>query len=316
MRPQGAHLTLNQTVSSGEAAANCLIDFACLLKHINFIMNKLIIFFLFFFLLNKMESQVSFNKKNPPPGTVWLEENYFLDKGEVKNIDYREYQYWVKRVYGEQSLKYAETFLDKKVLEKNFGLSEDYFSNPLYDDYPVVGISWEQAISYSSWRTERVCEMQLIKNGLISIHPDQTPETQFTFRKYLNGEYFDYKPVEQIEVAVYSLPSKKEWEGKIVTHNEFDQNKSKIFHVKKGKGKARKGPKETGIRKTKNMIVYDLYGNVAEMLRERGKAKGGSWTHDRSMCDPGKTIEYDSPANWLGFRNTCKIVVVKGDSNN
>ncbi|MEZ4957733.1 MAG: hypothetical protein R2825_29520 [Saprospiraceae bacterium] len=75
-------------------------------------MPSLLLVFVFLLITINAISQEFFSEKNPPPGTILLEENYYLDKREVTNIDYREYQYWVMRVYGENSEKFNSTVLD------------------------------------------------------------------------------------------------------------------------------------------------------------------------------------------------------------
>ena len=36
----------------------------------------------------------------------------------------------------------------------NEPMHNDYFSHPAYQDYPVVGISWKQAVAFCNWRTQ------------------------------------------------------------------------------------------------------------------------------------------------------------------
>ena len=43
----------------------------------------------------------------------------------------------------------------------------NYLRHPSYREYPVVGVSWEQANDYCIWRTDRVNERILIDAGLI-----------------------------------------------------------------------------------------------------------------------------------------------------
>ena len=44
---------------------------------------------------------------------------------------------------------------------------EYYFRHPAYSFYPVVGVSWEQAMAYSQWRTDRVNEQILVLKKFI-----------------------------------------------------------------------------------------------------------------------------------------------------
>jgi len=41
--------------------------------------------------------------------------------------------------------------------------------HPAYRDYPVVGVSWLQATAYTEWRTDRVNEMIMAREGLINL---------------------------------------------------------------------------------------------------------------------------------------------------
>jgi hypothetical protein len=54
--------------------------------------------------------------------------------------------------------------------------------------------------------------------------------------------------------------------------------------------------------------MYNLYGNVAEMVSEEGVAKGGSWNHNYNNSVFDAEISYEKPSSWLGFRCVCEII--------
>ncbi len=161
--------------------------------------------------------------------------SFYMDETEVKNIDYREYLYWVKRVFGAdypEVFKKAlpDTLVWRSRLAFNEPYVEYYLRHPAYADYPVVGVSWLQATDYAAWRTDRVNELILIREGLFEHNPNQFNEDNFNTRAYLNSQYESGKRIDgiidldpnketrnvRIEDGIllpeYRLPTEAEWE--------------------------------------------------------------------------------------------------------
>lgn len=190
-----------------------------------------------------------------------------------------------------------------------------YYSNPAYNDYPVVGVSWEQANAFCAWRTE-----YLLK-GL-------GPEAKYVQR--------------------YRLPTEAEWEyaarGKHGTEFPWENP-----DVKNGDGcfYANFKPDRGNYTKDGNLItskvaaygantngLYDMAGNVAEWTAtvytdagvnamndlnpqleykaakedpyklKKKSVRGGSWKDPESYIRSAwRTWEYQNrPRSYIGFR--------------
>lgn len=239
---------------------------------------------------------LAFNKSNfkkfIPPGTVKINDTLFADETEISNLSWLEFEYWTCTKYGKNSSEYKAVVPDTLVWRNKESFNEpyvhNYYRHKAYRDFPVVGITFEQAIAFCKWRTERVKEFYSI-----------------AFKKSLKIEY--------------KLPSKEEW--------EFISNLgSGIFN---NKGKNEKGLFSLNcIREDfdtlttsqskfndvtapvysywKNYFgLFNMIGNVAEMIDQKNICKGGSWKHHLNECRVGKDIQYTKSEAWLGFRCVC-----------
>lgn len=161
--------------------------------------------------------------------------SFYMDETEVRNLDYVEYLYWTKRVFGET---YPEVYIDalpdtlvwRDPLAYNEPFVDNYLRHPAYRDYPVVGVSWIQASNYASWRTDRVNEMILIREKILEWDPEQRNENNFSTEAYLAGLYDgivrnnlrDLDPrgsgerrvgrQDGLLLPAYRLPTEAEWE--------------------------------------------------------------------------------------------------------
>lgn len=191
----------------------------------------------------------------------------------------------------------------------------NYFSNPVYNDYPVVGVTWEQANAFCAWRTDFLL-------------------------KGLSGQA---KYVQR-----YRLPSEAEWEyaarGKDGTEfpweNQDVKNGDGCFYAnfKPDRGNYTKDgnliTSKTGIYSPNSHGLYDMAGNVAEwtstIYTEAGveamndlnpkleynaatedpyrlkkkSVRGGSWKDPESFIRSAwRSWEYQNqPRAYIGFR--------------
>jgi gliding motility-associated lipoprotein GldJ len=182
--------------------------------------------------------------------------SFYIDQYEVRNIDWREYLNWMKIVFNATApnlVKAAEPdyTIWREELAYNEPYLQNYFTHPAFDQYPIVGVSWEQAMDFCAWRTDRVNEAALVKAGVI-LEPDftslegteyETIRDNFVFntKKYLNQNTYLpddgkkpktdlYGNPRKVDVSDgilfddYRLPTEAEWEfaAYAVTSNSKD----------------------------------------------------------------------------------------------
>ena len=119
--------------------------------------------------------------------------SFYIDETEVTNVDYREYLHWLRRVYIDYPEVYTTALPDTTVWRSPLGYNEPYvetyFRHPAFNDYPVVGVNWLQANDFCVWRTDRVNEMILVREGILDWDPNQVNENNFNTDAYLAGQY-------------------------------------------------------------------------------------------------------------------------------
>ena len=195
------------------------------------------------FTKGKVQDDVMHDWNNTPTSQHVM--SFYMDETEVTNVMYLEYLDYLKSVYPPENPKYANIYKgalpDTLVWRNRLGFNEtmtnNYLRHPAYAEYPVVGVTWVQATQFAEWRTDRVNEVMLEREGYLSEdakYQATTGEVAGTFstEAYLNRPESVYngqidslqgkmkkdsvntyaKRSTGIIVPEYRLPTETEWE--------------------------------------------------------------------------------------------------------
>ena len=143
------------------------------------------------FTMGRTEQDVMYDWNTRP--TRVTVSSFYMDQTEVTNFHWLEYLYWISRAYESYPVVYKNALPDTLSWRSPLGFNEDYVEyylrHPAYRDYPVVGVSWLQANDFCKWRTDRVNEYILVREGILAWNIDQRDENTFNTEAYYSGQY-------------------------------------------------------------------------------------------------------------------------------
>jgi hypothetical protein len=281
----------------------------CFSKNIQAMKNKyplyLLLLFLTFYLFQgaKVVKQNIFKAKKIDKLFVPVGDSLYACKFEVSNVEYRCFINDLKqsgKLAEARQCAYDTGAFHKKI---NFSFNDNYirfyYNHEKFNNYPVMCIPWEGAVKYCEWLTE----------------------------KYNND------PKRKFKKVIFRLPTEDEWMkavhvfpgARFPWYGDYPYDpygmcyanlKFRVYGSKAVSSYLDDGgffPVPENWYPPNAIGIYNIIGNVSEMINVKGKAKGGSWDTYFDEAGVDKIQEYDGGDPRVGFRVFMKVIKRKND---
>lgn len=244
---------------------------------------------------------------------------FYMDDTEVTNHEYRQFMNSMMTdsvsVLGEEFIM-STLYPDTSVWSKDFTyfngdvMTENYYSSPAFDTYPVVGISWDAAVYFSKWRTKLLNDNRSQKNLFKSPRYRLPSEAEWEWAarggkegaKYPWGNPYvangkgcflaNFKPLRgnyRADGYVYTAPS-----------NAFNPNDYGLYNMA---GNVAEWCQDA-YAESYMPVTWDLNPVYNDENEPRKIIKGGSWKDVAYFLETGtRTYEFrNERRSYIGFR--------------
>lgn len=243
-------------------------------------------------------------------------DSFYLCNHEVSNLEYREFINSVRKDSGDLYKKFLpDTSLWNDALTYGQEYIEWYFRHPAYNNYPVVGITHEQAKAYCAWLTKKYMdnEKRKFKNAVFKL----PTINQWTYAAkggaealipFKNGKLTDKKGEYQ---ASFRSIDQLNIRNNEINYNCQHKRATSRFSLKLTCSNNQIVPLPIFSNPKSHYNLYKLAGNVEEYVAEKGITKGGGWKDTGYFLQNCVSQTYDSTnavSTDRGFRVAMEIV--------
>ncbi len=241
--------------------------------------------------------------------------NYFLSSKEVTNADYMTFVQAVRAKGDASELRIVlpDTEQWRSATACNEPYVKFYHSHPAYANYPVVNVAHEAALRYCAWQ-----EQKLNAEAVDGLRYKVRLPSRNEWVRAANGNYHGLS-------YAWGGPSIRNARGQVLCNYKHVGDQSIRAGKEPGTYEVVQpigDPMGVAGYVTDNADItapvhayasnafglYNMNGNVAELVAETGVAAGGSWASPGYDVRNESVMQVDGPSPFVGFRTLVEVV--------
>ena len=268
------------------------------------------------FIAAKKYKQKEFTLKKFENSLSKIDSNLYASKYETTNFLYRTFLNDLKKQGKTEKLKVAQ--IDsvnwRTQLAYNEPYVEFYHNHPAYNEYPVVNISYEGAILFCEWLSEKYNNYPKRKFNKVKFRLPTQAEWEKAARGNLTGTIY---PWSGYSLSNYKKEPMCNFGGGGAECIHYDKEKKQYVVITDGTAGSSMYSDYSDITgpvnsyKQNDFDMYNISGNVKEMVQKKGISRGGGWRSPGYDVRIASVDTYEKSADDLGFRYFMEVIEVK-----